>query len=1102
MLVESLLVQPQERGGLVLVAGEPGIGKSRLAEELAAEARRRDVEVHWGRCWEAGGAPPYWPWVNVVRSQLRSRSTEWVRDVLGQQGALLVPLLPELGDVFAGVPTSTTSEPDLERFRLFEAVAGVLRGAAVDRAQVLILDDLHAADAPSLLLLRFLAGELAHTSIGILALYRSTDLTPVHQLTSVEAALLRVPAAQRIVLSGLQQREVAQLMEMTAGRHVPPAIVAAVHERTDGNPLFVGEVARLMGGAPAPLAAVAVGRIGIPGGIREAIGGRLAGLPPPSRELLGVAAVLGREFSLDALARMTDRPALALLEDLEDVIGEGLLSAVAGQVGHLRFSHDLIRECLYEELGAARRLHLHLRAGDVLEEMYGPDDEHLAELAHHFFCAAPEVDTERATGYARRAGEAAIRALAYEEAGRLFRMALQLADGRGSVDDRPRCELLLALGDADARAGDMATARGSFRAAADLARKADLPHALARAALGYGGRFAWMRAGQDRTLVALLEDALETLSDDDSVPRVQVLSRLAGALRDEADPSRRDRLSQEAVSMARRLGDRPALAYALDGRFGAIWSPDRVEERLSVATDLTETARSIGDKEEEIAGRLAAILTLWELGDLDAVRVHLSEVELLVREIRQPAQRWAATLLRAALALLEGRFADAEVLSEEAYARGRSSLEVDSEAARTLQRWVIERERERADSVEPAIRRAHAEFTGYFHFSSVIAQMEAERGRRDEARQIVRKLVAGELEAHRADNYWLLALTCLAEVVFVVGGEEAAAEVLYGLLAPYADHYTFGPPEVSLGVNHRPLGLLATVIGRWDVAIDHFERALAEHEAAGARPWLAWSRFQYAVALLRRGEGGDRERAAELLDGAREIARPLGMSLLDRRVGELLGQQAGDAGSLAGPPAQPSPSPSTTTNVFRREGDSWTIVFGADSFRLRDTKGLRYLAALLAAPGRDIPAVDLVVGGGPARRVRPADELSRGRAASRQPVIDHQARVAYEERLRELDADLREAEGWSDVERESTIRAEMEFLTGELVRATGLGGRSRGMSSDAERARQSVRKAISAALARIGQHSRSLQQHLEVTVNTGHLCRYAPDPRLPPDWLV
>src|SRR5262249_31541453 len=379
-------------------------------------------------------------------------------------------------------------------FRLFDAVAAFLRNAGAGQPLMLVLDDLHAADAPSILLLRFVARELGEARVLVLGAYRDIELDRGHPLAVALAELSREPATRHVPLSGLDEADVARFIQQITGVVPREGVVAAVHRCTEGNPLFVGEVARLLaaeGRLERAGDAAGVGR-GSPGGVRAVIGRRVARLPERCGRVLGLAAVFGRDFWLPPLEQLCGVRAGELLDVLDDGIVGGMVAAVPGAPGRLRFGHALIRDALYEGIPVGRRLRLHQQAGEALEAFYQPDlDPHLAELAHHFFEAAAGGGAGKAAGYAERAGRRALAVLAYEEAARLFKMALAaLSLARPPGQDRARCRLLLALGDALTRMGERQAAREELLRAAGLARRYVMAEELGQAALAYAGRFA------------------------------------------------------------------------------------------------------------------------------------------------------------------------------------------------------------------------------------------------------------------------------------------------------------------------------------------------------------------------------------------------------------------------------------------------------------------------------------------------------------------------------------------------------------------------------------------------------------------------------------
>jgi predicted ATPase len=490
-------------GRLFLVAGEPGIGKSRLAEEIAGQARQRGMLVGWGRCWEAGGAPPYWPWVQVMRSWLRDRDAGVVRQTIGGAAVDIVQLLPEISHLFPDLPSPASVDPESARFQLFDSTASFLRNAATTDPLMLVLEDFHAADAPSLLLLRFVATQMPLANFMVVATYRDIELTPEHSLTAVTAELAREPPTRLIHLRGLGEDDVGRLVA-AAGIAPAPPLVSALFRETNGNPLFIKETVRLLRaeGRPGRVEDVAALRLSVPRGVRDVIARRLGHLDPAGRETLSVASVLGTDFTTEALGRLCGKPAGDVREALDRVVDTGLVGPVPGSLGRWRFSHGLVRDTLYGELSSAERIRQHLRAARVLQALYASDEvSHLAELAHHFFEAAPLGDVATAIDYACRAAEAAAGSLAYEEAARLYGMALMALELDEATEGGLVTELLRAEGDALARAGDLAGARETFFRAATSARRMGDARQLGRAALGYGGRFQWARVGDDPHLV-------------------------------------------------------------------------------------------------------------------------------------------------------------------------------------------------------------------------------------------------------------------------------------------------------------------------------------------------------------------------------------------------------------------------------------------------------------------------------------------------------------------------------------------------------------------------------------------------------------------------
>ena len=670
-------------GGVVLVAGEPGIGKTRLAEELAARAIVRGAVVLWGRCWEGAGAPAFWPWVQVIRGyvQVQAEDLASLRHDLGAGAADIAQLVPAVHDRIPDLPAPPPLEPEAARFRLFDSLAGFLRTAAARRPLLLVLDDLHWADIPSLALLRFMSRELdggEGSGPLVVGSYRHTEVDQGHPLLAAVADLTR-GQHRWLLLGGLGQREVADFVALVAGAEPSAELAAEVYRQTDGNPFFVTEVVRLLASQgrldPAVRGSTLLGS-GLPEGVRAVVAERLSRLSGDCRRILQVASVVGRDFELRVLQPTTGLNAERLLVLLEEAEAVRLVGVVPGELSRWRFAHALVREVLYEGLLAARRVRLHGLVANALEAVYAAEPgPHLTELAHHLVEAAPgsEETAARAVQMATLAGRRSLQMLAWEDAAELFQRALAALD----LTERPgsqqrRCELLLAVGEARMAASDVPAARTAYQRAGELARRIGSPEALAQAGLGLGLEIT--SGIVDPVQVGLLEEALAALDAADSPLRAQVLAGLARALVSSPQVERRLALSEDAVRMARRLGDPATLAAALFGRHLAIWGSERAEvtgERLAIATEAVGLAEQIGDRAMALRGRGLRRIDLLELGDLAGYDDDLAAAERAAEELGQLRYRWQLPLAHATRALLAGRFAQAEELIEQGLAAGQ-----------------------------------------------------------------------------------------------------------------------------------------------------------------------------------------------------------------------------------------------------------------------------------------------------------------------------------------------------------------------------------------------------------------------------------------------
>ena len=412
-----------------------------------------------------------------------------------------------------------------------------------------------------------------------------------------------------------------------------------------------------------------------------------------------------------------------------------------------------------------------------------------------------------------------------------------------------------------------------------MARELGLPELIAHAAIGYGGRFVWLRSGKDRRLVPLLQDALAALPEEDSVLRVKLLARLAGALRDQPSPRPVASISREAVEMARRLHDPATLAYALDSAYAGITYPQQIAEWRVTADELVQAADAAGDKERAFAGHQHRLGVLMLEGDLEGVDAQLQAMERLVDELRQPAQTWALTLTQTARALFAGQFPDAEAFMERTRELGRRAQTPDVTffSSQVLQQFVLRREQGRLEEVEAALERFVDEYPGLVVYRCALAALHTEAGRQANARHIFEALATDDFAELPSRQEWFFGAGLLSEVCAVLGDRRRAA-TLYELLLPYAGYNQLNYVEVCCGSTSRYLGLLANTLSRWQEAEYHFQAAIEMDQRTGGWPWLAHSKADYGRMLLARGTPHDREQARGLLHSARATYDQLGMA--------------------------------------------------------------------------------------------------------------------------------------------------------------------------------------------------------------------------------
>lgn len=879
-------------GGLALLLGEPGIGKTRLADELAEAARQQRARVLIARSYEGDGAPAFWLWVQVMRAYGRDQSPPLLRRIMGDGAVDIARGVPEVRELLPDLPASPALEPGQARFRLFDSFTTFLKTAAHQQPLVVILDDLHWADHPSLLLLQFVARELHEARVLIVGTYRDLGFERHHPLAQTLGELARVPYCRRIALRGLSIDDVARFIAATTGMAAAPSFVATVHRDTEGNPFFVTEIVRVLtmeqlgsrGEGPASV------KPAIPQTLREAIGRHLDQLSQACSSMLGIASVIGREFDLSILQRTLRGhgvPPGALLKALDEGSAARIIEESPHVVGRYRFSHALVRDALYETLPRSERVQWHHRVAGTLEGLHAANLEpHFALLAHHFYQASAGEDVAKAVEYAVRAGEQATRLLAYEAAVGHYQNAIQLID----ASDAPRrCALLVALGDNQWKTGDTARARQTFHEAAALARRLGSAELFARAALGFGDALRGFEVGiVQPEMIDLLEQALHMLGATDDALQVQVMARLAVALYHVPDSlERRASLSRRAVDIAARLSDPVAHLAALYGRHWAIWSPDSLDDRLSTATEMVRLADPLRDKEMSFHAHRFRLMDLLESGARQGVDAELAICTGLAEDLRQHYYSWYIATFRAMRAFLDGRFDDSERLAQEALTIGQRAQNQNVAQVFGMQLFAVRKEQGRLAELEAPTRAFISLYPALPAWRAALAVICSESGDDAGARATFEELAADDFEAIPRDTFWLAAVAGLADVCAFLGDGRRAA-ILLELLEPYAErNVVMTPGTACSGAAARPLGRLAALLGRWTQAGQHFERALSIDERVGAPHFIAHTQRDYAEMLLAHDEPGDRRKAAALLSQARLTYERLGMTSCCRKAAAL-----------------------------------------------------------------------------------------------------------------------------------------------------------------------------------------------------------------------
>ncbi|WP_181775277.1 ATP-binding protein [Amycolatopsis pittospori] len=1016
----------ESHGGLVLVTGEAGIGKTTLVTGAAEEAKRLGALVLNGSCWDSASAPGYWPWTQVVRG-LR-RSVEPGRWTAMADSELDVLLGEARGDGAA------------DGFRLYDAVTSALVAASQERPVVVVLDDLHWADTASLRLLEFAAQHTWFERLLLIGTYRDVEVeTTDHPLRSLILPLLA--KATSVTLTGLEPDEVGALMARTAGAEPDGDLVAEVHRRTGGNPFFVEQTARLWhsGGSAETIAP----------GVADALQRRLSLLPQPVLDLLTTAAVLGREFHRRLLAGVASAPVPQVDRLLDQAVAARLV-AVHGQ-GRFAFAHDLVRETLYASLSESEREKLHSAVVAAVRGMpKSPDRIFPADLARHALLAGRELDPDQAVDLLLAAAVDATGRMATEETATHYRRAMDVA-----ADPRRRAVIALELGAQLNRHHETEEGRQVLDEVTAVIRALDEDDLLARLALTLTRTdHKGLRAAET---AALLTEAHRRLCGGKPGDEISV-----------------DRMTQELTATitmsARDDHDDSALMFGLWARHDAIWGPGSAEERERLTDELIVVGRRTDNAELVHYASSFKWVALLEQGDpryLDQYRDFIA----MSGDGQVPSSHLASMIDQSIIATVQGRFAEAEAFLQQALQGHEGHHEHPHFGDMTRQqrwmRWCLEGRYEDLAKLHREVARE-----GFTYGRIMEAITAAEREDAEEAVRLTDLVAEAKPYPRELQLLWL---RCQAQTA-AVSADPARCEAARAALAPYSGQWVialFGC-DIS-GPVDLWLGRLDLAQERWNDAIERLTAAVRSADRLHATPWAVEARSQLAKALLGRNLEGDVATVTALLSDLDREAAELGMRQIPARVAEIRKRLRG--------PVVPSAE-------FRRVDAVWTLHFDGVTTRLPDSKGLRDLHFLLGRPGSEVTAVRLLDPAG-------GEVVVAAKSLGGDAVLDDEAKARYRARLDELDELIDTATDLGQDERAAALDRERDTLLSELRSAAGLGGRTRRLGDEAERARKTVTARIRDTLRKLDEQHPALAAHLRASVTTGSSCRYSPDDKVP-----
>jgi tetratricopeptide (TPR) repeat protein len=872
---------------VVFVAGEAGMGKTSLVAQAARAAHEHGAIVLFGHADENAGIA-YQPWIEVCKTLVRDGDPGWLSSLASVQRTALARLLPQIGD-----DGERVSDPDSERLLLWEAVTELVATAAAATAVLVVLDDLHWADTATLQLLRHLIGTSTSMDLVIACTYRDTDLVRGDSLTSLLTDAHRHTNVARVVLAGLEDDEIVELMAAAAGHGLDDAGIGLAHalrRETDGNPFYTGEMLRHLGESGGIVlgddgrwtVAEHLEEHGLPNSVRDVIGRRVERLGDEALRVLRLAAVIGREFDVSVIATVADVDEDTLLDLLDAAVAVAVL--VEGEVAdRYRFAHALIQHTLYDELSPTRRQRAHQRIAEILEALdTNRDAAALAELARHWVAATRPADLGKALDYVRRAGDAARDALAPDDAIRWYQQALDLIDRSATPDQHQRARLLSALGTAQHQGGDPGY-RETLLQAAGLAQESDDDDLLVETALGFIQRHEMTGDDDAKTVIS---SALDRVGTEATPTRARLLASLSVAYDAASEWQTRRTLAVVALDTARQSKDDRTVAEVTYKTAIAIGSPDRLKRIFVEVEAAVAAADRTGDPLQRALCRSSLVQVRYKQADIAAANSVIAEVESIARRVAVPYLQWDVAGLAVCKLTLAGRVDDAEAANDRALAIGTAGGVAEAMGAFGGLLYNIRQHQGRLDDIAEFFLDVARDNPSIRPLRAVIPAMLCELGRTDEARE---RLAAEADEGFDLpfDGLWLEGMKNLLDGAASTADAESA-RTLMARAAPYADQVIANGPLLVSGSIARPLARAATIIGDYDQAEQWFIIAHDIHARLQAPYWTALGQLDHADLCLARRADGDIARARELMTTAAATAVEFGCAGLTKRADALL----------------------------------------------------------------------------------------------------------------------------------------------------------------------------------------------------------------------